>query len=416
MRFWRRTVALGLLLMALARCGNAAQLPTSAPTAPATQGSPVPSAPRITLTLWHGQNNAVNEILQRLLLDYQRNPAHSNIEIQIEDHGASLLDDYQKAVLAGGPPDIVLLNENRWIGGLADQKLILDLTSRLTESDQAGLQPAALEGARYQGGLYGLPLTLDLPVLYYNRASIVSETPLEDTTRWLELARGLSTDQQQGLAYNLSLYFTQPYLPAWDGRIYNNAGEVVLGTESYTPTLNWLTWVHELSMDTTLLARDDNRLINRAIQQNTALMTIDWARNLPAYRQVWGENVGVQPLPRLSQTGRAAQPLVRSSVLVINPRAAEAHQLAALDVMRFLVGADVQRQLRSQDLPSVRTDLPDDAQHSPIERAAEAGVAWPTDKRFNDSWAALAAMLHNVLNGASIDTVIGDTDRRLRTQ
>jgi hypothetical protein len=101
---------------------------------------------------------------------------------------------------------------------------------------------------------------------------------------------------------------------------------------------------------------------------------------------------------------------------VINPRAAEAHQLAALDVMRFLVSADVQRQLRSQDLPTVRSDLPDDAQHSPIERAAAAGVAWPTDKRFNDSWAALAAMLHNVLNGAAIDTVIGDTDRRLRTQ
>ncbi|HYF62999.1 MAG TPA: hypothetical protein VD886_09330, partial [Herpetosiphonaceae bacterium] len=208
----------------------------------------------------------------------------------------------------------------------------------------------------------------------------------------------------------------QPYLPAWDGRIYNGAGEVVLGTESFTPTLNWLTWARDLSLDGSLLARDDNRLINRAIQQNTALMTIDWARNLPAYRQVWGENVGVQPLPRLSQTGRAAQPLVRSSVMVVNPRAAEAHQQAALDVMRFLVSADVQRQLRAEDLPSVRTDLPDDLQHSPIERAAEAGVAWPTDKRFNDSWAALAAMLHNVLNGASIDTVIVDTDRRLRTQ
>lgn len=410
-KVWRIWLV-GMVLVLLVGCGG-----TAVPTIiPLPQPTSLPVAPRITLTLWHGENPTVNETLQRLLLDYQRDPAHSNVEILIESHGVNLLRDYEQAVLAGGPPDLVLLNENRWIGPLAEQKLILDLSDRLTESDQANLQPAALGGARYNDSLYGLPLTLDLPVLYYNRASIISDSPLQATANWLELARGLTTNGQQGLAYNLSLYFTQPYLTAWDAQIYNPAGEVVLGTESFTPTLNWLTWVRELSLDETVLARDDNRLISRAVQQNTALMTIDWARNLADYRRVWPDNVGVQPLPRLSQTGRTPQPLVRSSVLVINPRSSEGQQTAALDVMRFLVGAPVQTELRTLDLPTVRTDLPPDPLHSAIERAASAGSAWPTDMRFNASWPALTAMLHSVLNGAAIDATISETDRRLRGQ
>jgi hypothetical protein len=68
-------------------------------------------------------------------------------------------------------------------------------------------------------------------------------------------------------------------------------------------------------------------------------------------------------------------------------------------------------------LPSVRRDLPAaDPVQAQIELAASRGIAWPTSIRFNNSWDTLAAMLRNVLNGASIETTIEEADRRLRSQ
>ncbi len=408
---WRRGLSLLTILLLLVRCGELADTPTQQPTEP-TAAAPT----RITLTVWHGESGAINETLQRLLLDYQRNPSHSNIEIQVESHGTNLLSDYKEAVLAGGSPDLVLLAENRWLGPLAEQNLVLDITRRITSTEAASFLPAALDGARYNQKLYGLPLTLDLPVLYYNRANISEALP-ESTNEWLAAARSFTTETNQGLAYNLSLYFTQPYISAFDGQFFDQTEQVVLGTNSFTPTLEWLSWVRDLSNDQLLLARDDNRLINRAIQQNTALMTIDWARNLTDYRQVWGDNVGVRPLPRLSQTGKQPQPYVRSSILALNPRSAEIQQNAAFEVMRFLAAPTAQAELRSIGLPTVRRDLAEaDPVQTQIELAASRGVAWPTSIRFNNSWDTLAAMLRNVLNGASIESTIDETDRRLRSQ
>ncbi|GAA5526978.1 extracellular solute-binding protein [Herpetosiphon gulosus] len=380
-----------------------------------TPGATANPPARTQLVIWHGADAQRSELFTRLLLEYQRE--HPNVVIQIVNRGANLLHDYRAALLEGTPPDLIWLNENRWVGELADQQLIIDLTERLSDENLESIAPAALDGARYGEKLYGLPLTLDLPVLYYNRANFVS-TPPQSTAEWLEIARGFSDDQgQYGLAYNLSLYFTQPYLPAFGGTIFDSTGEVVLGTQSYTPTLQWLTWVDELAQDPRLLARDDHRLVARSVSQNSAIMTIDWADQIGTYRQLWGENVGVQPLPRLSQTGQEPQPFVRSSVLVISPRSTEQQQNAALDVMRFLVEMKAQTAFQAADIPSVRIDLASaDPLYTQIQLAVSRASAWPTTLRFNNGWDILIALVRNSLNGAPLEESIANADRLLRSE
>ncbi|MBM7843318.1 sugar ABC transporter substrate-binding protein [Herpetosiphon giganteus] len=380
-----------------------------------TPGATANPLTRTQLVIWHGADGQRSELFTRLLLEYQR--AHPNVVIQIVNRGPNLLHDYRAALLEGTPPDLIWLNENRWVGELADQQLIIDLTERLRKVNLEPIVPAALDGARYGEKLYGLPLTLNLPVLYYNRANFVS-TPPQSTAEWLEIARGFSDDQgQYGLAYNLSLYFTQPYLPAFGGAIFDETGAVVLGTQSYTPTLQWLTWVDALAQDPSLLARDDHRLIARSVSQNSAIMTIDWADQISTYRQLWGENVGVQPLPRLSQTGQEPQPFVRSSVLVISPRSTEQQQNAALDVMRFLVEMKAQTAFQAADIPSVRNDLASsDPLYPQLQLAVSRASAWPTTLRFNNGWDILIALVRNSLNGAPLEESIANADRLLRSE
>lgn len=387
-------------------------MPTNQPEATA-----VVPATRSVVRLWHGENATMHDLLRRVLLDYQRDPVHANVSIVIESHGVNLLKDYQQAVLAGDAPEIVLLGENRWVGDLAERKLIVDLNDKFASNELEPFYPAALDGARFEQRLYGLPFTLDLPVLYYNRANLPNGVPA-NSDDWLTTARELGDGvTTQGLAYNLSLYFTQPYLSAFGGDFFDQTGTSLIGTSSYTPTLQWLTWLHTLSQDQRLLARDDHRLINRTIQQNTTLMTVDWASNLPYYRQVWQDTVGVQPLPKLSQTDVEPTPWVRSSVFVLNPRSSDQQQNAALGIMRFLVSADIQKELLQNDIPSVRSDLPDlDDLQSQISLAVTRGTAWSTNLRLNKSWDILSTMLRSVLSGAPIDTSIQEADRRLRSQ
>lgn len=178
-----------------------------------------------------------------------------------------------------------------------------------------------------------------------------------------------------------------------------------------------MTWVDELAQDPRLLARDDHRLIARSVSQNSAIMTIDWADQIGTYRQLWGENVGVQPLPRLSQTGQEPQPFVRSSVLVISPRSTEQQQNAALDVMRFLVEMKAQTAFQAADIPSIRIDLASaDPLYIQIQLAVSRASAWPTTLRFNNGWDILIALVRNSLNGAPLEESIANADRLLRSE
>ncbi|HEY1013857.1 MAG TPA: extracellular solute-binding protein [Herpetosiphonaceae bacterium] len=386
--------------------------PTPQPTS-----APAPAPQRTTLRVWHGESGAAGTTLRAQLIEYQRD--NPDVQIELEDRGFQLLRDYADAVQAGGPPDLVLLSENHWVGGLAERQLIADLTAEFPSAEQAPFAPAALEGVRHQGRLYGLPLTLDVPVLFFNRANFApSGAPPATSAELFQAARGLSVNDKQGLAYNLNLYFTYPYLAAFGGGAFDAEGRPILATSGAEGARRWLDWLRGLAEDPQLLARDDSRAITNAIQRNGVLMAVDWARNLPTYTRLWREETGIAPLPQLSDTGQDPRPLVRSSVLALNPRAGDQQRKAALDVMRFLTGQAAQAELRAAGLPTVRTDLAaaDDPLQAAIDLAASQGQAWPASPQFQDNWDILAQMVRSVLNGTPSQDAIDQAAPRLQNR
>lgn len=402
----RYILVFGLLF--LVACGATELAPTAQPTVQRSDQG------RTVITFWHGEGQAVDQALQQLLLGYQR--TNPDVEIQVANRGPQLLDDYRQAVLGGGSPDIVLLSENRWIGPLAKQGLIADLSRFLVAEDTAGLVPVALDSARYDDRMFGIPLTLNGPVVFYQANVFASDGPFAATDAWLSTARSLTTDTQYGLAYNLSPYFTQPYLQAWGGQLMDESGALVVTTSSYTATATWLQWIQDLTRDEQLLARYDHRLISHSVQQNQAVMTIDWARNLGDYQQLWGDQVAVRPLPTLSATGIDPQPLVRSSILALNPRSQPQQQQVAIDIVRYLSGPSAQADLREIGQPSVRRDLAAEPIQDAIDVALDQGIAWPTSEQFNASWDILSDMVRDVINGKPIDDTMQAAHSRLQAR
>jgi maltose-binding protein MalE len=340
---------------------------------------------------------------------------------------ASLPSDMQQAALDGSGPHI-LLGPSHWLGTLADEQLLLSLDDRLSPAELANLIPATVGSARVRATsgshLYGAPIFFDTPVLFYNRDNVL--TPPADTASLLTIARGL-TDRTQppiwGLAYNLSLDRTIGYLYAFGGRVIDDQGQVVLGQAGRAGTEQWLRWLLDLQHDQQLLAAADGIRVDGVLKAQQALMTVDRADQLSAYRTLWGDQLGVAPLPRLSDTGQAPTTYVQSEVLSINARARSDEQAAAIDFTRYMLSAEAQQQILEAGLQPTLLSLKLDGnqpwaapaqafrdqatQSAPMPNSrAEVEIVWP----------ALAQMLRAVLQGQLQPAdAVTQTDARLRT-
>jgi arabinogalactan oligomer/maltooligosaccharide transport system substrate-binding protein len=425
----QRLVAYVAILLMLAAC-TTATTPASAPGSTVQAAAPA----AVTLVLWHGWANAPRQALSRLVDQFnQRHPA-GRISLQSVPL-ASFESDLRSALAPGGGPHVMLL-PNSWIGSLSQTDALLALDDLIAPADQKPLLPAAIGGARAAGAdgkphLYGLPISFDTLALFYNTSNVL--TPPADTAALLQNARGLAapnaTQPVWGLALNLSLDTTIGYLYAAGGRVFDDQGKVALGGAGRAGAEQWLGWLKQLQDDRQLLARADNSIqVDRELKGGRVLMTFDWAHQLSLYRSLWGERLGVAPLPRLTATNQSPQPYVKSEVLVINSRVSASERATALDFLRYMISANAQLELLRSDIQPVRSDLKLDASGldatqvaaaQAFRTAAQQGQPMPnTPTRERDIIRReLTQMQRQVLRGdATPADAVSEADKRLRDQ
>jgi arabinogalactan oligomer/maltooligosaccharide transport system substrate-binding protein len=354
----QRVAACLLLMLILTACATTAAPADSAPTAAASA-----SKNGVTLVLWHGWSSAARQTLSRLVNTFNRQ--HPDGQVILQSVPLATFDgDLRGALAAGSGPHIVLL-PNTWVGSLTATDALLPLDDLVSAAEQRPLLPAALGGARARGAdgkqrLYGLPISFDTLALYYNTANFL--TPPADTAALLQSAHGLgapdAAQPRWGLALNLSLDNMIGYLYAAGGRIFDDDGKVVLAGDGRAGAERWLNWLVQLKDDKQLLARADSSIeIDRELKDGHVLMTFDWAHQIGFYRSLWSDHLGVAPLPHMSGTNQSPQPYVRSDVLAINSRVSAAERQAAIEFLRFMIGADAQRTLLKSDMQPARSDL-----------------------------------------------------------
>ena len=418
-----RGVAGCLLLIVLASCAAAGgTTATPAPTVAANSASG-----GTTLLLWHGWFGTKLQTLSRLVDRFTARHPDSRVFLQAMPL-ATFDGDLRAAAATGTGPHLALI-PNSWIGALADAGVVGPLDDTFPPAEQRSLLPVTLSGAQMRGQdglqhLYGLPISFDTLALYYNTANILA-TP-GDTTELINSAHGLSNPDPAspvwGLALNLSLDNTIGYLYAFGGRVFDDEGRLVLATAGRAGTEQWLNWLLKLNSDQQLLARADSSIqVDRALKNGGVLMTFDWSHQSAVYRSLWGDRMGVAPLPRLSETDQPPRPYVVSDVLAINVRVGAAERQAAVEFLRFMIGDDAQRELLGSGLQPARGDLALNGDGSLLAAArafrsqAEQGLPMPNSTTRDIVWQELKLMQQRVLLGlASPRDALTETDGRLR--
>ncbi|HEY3231521.1 MAG TPA: extracellular solute-binding protein, partial [Roseiflexaceae bacterium] len=250
--------------------------------------------------------------------------------------------------------------------------------------------------------------------------------PPDDTAKLLETARGLSSPNAApplwGLALNLSLDNTIGYLYAFGGRVFDDDGKLALGAAGREGAEKWLNWLLKLNNDLQLRARVGSGIaVDREIKYGKVLMTFDWAHQIGTYRSLWGEYLGVSPLPRLSETGQTPRPYIKSDLLAINARTGLAERTAAAEFLHFMISTEAQGELLRSDIQPARRDLKLDGTEPYLAAArafrdqAEQGIPMPNSLNRAVVDEELRIMLERVLTKqAGATDAVTDADGRIR--
>jgi arabinogalactan oligomer/maltooligosaccharide transport system substrate-binding protein len=415
-----RGVLFCVLLIWLSGC-----VPTAS--TPQQDSTQLPNATneQVTLVLWHGWGGTDQLVLNRLVDRFNELHPQGRVLPQAMPL-ATLSGDLRTAVAAGSGPHIVLL-PNSWIGSLANSGILYQLDQLISTSERDVLLPSTIGGAQAPDRegttrLYGLPISYDTLALYYNSANLLVAP--ETTADLINSAHGLSDPNapRWGLALNLSVDNTIGYLYAFGGRVFDQQGQLVLGSEGQAGTEQWLDWLQTLNEDPLLYAQVGNSIaVDRNIKNGQVLITFGWAHQLPVYRSLWRDHLGVAPLPRLSETGAAPQPYVKSDVLAVNARVGTSELNAALEFLRFMIEVDAQRDLLEANLQPARQDLSLNGDESYLVAArafrqqAEQGLPFPNSTSRTLVEDELRIMVERVLmQQNSPSDAVYEADERLR--
>lgn len=402
---WLMVVCLGWL----SACANSTVQPATQPT--------VPPAPT-TLIVWHAfggaTGNALDDILQHIATTNNINVIVQRMPV------ATIVNEINVTWPQSRGPHVALLS-NSQLHQIANQNIALPLDTLIDVGSRNVIDAVVIATGQVRNQqdelvLLGLPITYELPVLYYNQRNVIS--PPVYTDELFNMARSLTTNPQWGLGADLSFDNFSGYLPAFGGQIIDAQGEVVLGSSGRTGTEAWLSWLSTLNSDPLLLTRHNAIFsVKRSVGAGQMTMVIDDSSQQRTYQQLWGSAVGISALPTLSLTNQPAQPYVRTTTVVLNQRLSLAEVEAARILLNTLIQNDAQQRLLNNGIQPVNRliNLNDNPSAISIREAALQSISPPSALLRYDVHAVLRAMITQVVVGAQTPAdAVTTADQQLR--
>ncbi|MFS4459963.1 extracellular solute-binding protein [Bdellovibrio sp. HCB2-146] len=298
----------------------------------------------VRIQLWHQMIYSHRQVLSEALRMFEK----ENPEILIREtyrETEELRSSYQAAAMGKSGPELVFGPSDQ-IGPFATMGIIQPLDGLLEEQELSKFDPLALphyQGHRYMlGGTVGNHL-----MLLYNKKLL--KNPPQNSDELIKIGQRLTQDldgdgktDQYGLVFNYTEpFFFAPLIPAF--------GEEFMTTDSH-PQLNQpgLSQTFQFILD----LRDKYKIIpkecdyetaNALFKQNKAAMLINGDWSWGDYKDA-GVDFGITRIPMISGTQKWPRPLVGTVGYSLNSHfQSEKHKNAALQVLRYLTSARVQR-------------------------------------------------------------------------
>jgi arabinogalactan oligomer/maltooligosaccharide transport system substrate-binding protein len=406
----RICLGLCLALALLVACNQAEPAPTPtpasvgagqtaaehAPTAPQAVAEPTATPtpePSGHIVLWHSWAEADGDALAAILNTFRQRYPGITVDTLFVAYN-DLPQSYTDAVLAGGGPDLIL-SASWWLGDMVAAGVVQPLDSLVTPDELTSFSPAALAHLRRQGRLYGLPTHVELVSLFYNRALAPAESLPPTTEALLALA---GQNPEQGIGLYASLYHLYWGLPAYNARLFDEGGRVVLdesgGAAEY---LAWLAAVNQTAGS--FVDLDYGMLLDRFKKGEFAFF-VDGPWAIDELRAALGDNLAVTVLP--AGPAGSARPWLSADGVFLNPQLTAEQQALALTFARFVTGPTAGELLaqNARRLPAnLAATIGSDPLLAGFLRQAASAEAMPANPEMENVWGYGGDMILKVLNG-----------------
>ncbi len=355
----------------------------------------VPEGPG-EVTLWHGYTGAEADTLQEAVNTLQQKNPDFKVNLLAVPFD-QLKNKYSTEASTGGGPDLVI-GPSDWIGDYAEANVIQPYDGMAGVSDITGmLVPSAVEVAKYNGKLYGIPSNTKNVALYYNK-DLVKDLP-KNTDDLLAMASKLATGNvKYGAALNAGFYHAVGYNFAFGGKLFTDPTHIDLTTQG---TVDWLNWMKKAKDTPGVFIKngaDDD--INNLFTSGQAAMVINGPWALGDYRKALGaDKVGVAVAPDTATGGKFA-PFVGTENYYLNPNSK--NQKAALAFVDYIVSPGVQQifvDKAGQVSTNTKVDLSSNPDLKAFAEQAKQGTPFPTYPAMGKVWDPAGNMINEVLDG-----------------
>jgi len=337
------------------------------------------------ITLWHAyQSGSTDEsALSALIKNAQDHFPDLSVNV-LQIPASEIVRDYQIDVIAGGGPDMFLA-PNNGLGNWARDGLVLPLDTYI-EGRLEGVSEKAIEAMVVDESIYGIPESSMVVALYYNKSLI--ESPFRNTEELLQLV-------QEGkiIANVLSAYYLFGWSGGFGGRLLDDSGNCIADKEGWVEAMQYLVDLKQAGG----IFEPNYETAEAFFLREDAAMFVNGSWSYPKYKQSFGDNLGVVPLP--SGPAGPAAPLIGADGFYINPNSQNVE--AALELALFLTNQESSQSFAefAGHVP-VRLDVTSNDTHiNAFMESLAFGYPEPQSEQFANYWSPFEEMFFDVLSG-----------------
>lgn len=270
---------------------------------------------------------------------------------------------HDKTVLAqgsGGGYDVVLFDVI-WPAEYATNKVLLDVSDKITGDMKTGVLPGAWTTVEYQGKLYGMPWILDTKYLFYNKEILEKAGIKTPPKTWAELTEQAKIIKDKGLlATPIAWSWSQAEAAICDyatlvsayGGSFIKDGKPVFQSGGGLDALNYMVDSYKSGLTNPNSKEFLEEDVRRVFQNGEAAFALNWTymynmANDPKDSKVAGK-VGVVPAPGID--GKSTVSAVNGS-MGLGITSTSKHPDEAWKYIAFMTSQQTQNQYAKLSLP-----------------------------------------------------------------
>jgi arabinogalactan oligomer/maltooligosaccharide transport system substrate-binding protein len=365
------------------------------------QGETTAEGP-VTITLWTKEGEADNALqwVYDLAEEFNQINAKQQVEVVKPGDVEALREDFQTASLAGTAPEL-LWTVNDHAGPFTAADLIQPVDGLF---DLSKYVDSALAAVKLDGKTWGVPINNGNHLMLLYNKDLVPQAPA-DTNELFRVAQQLTTGDRYGLVWNQTEPFWMvPWLGGFGGSVFSADGVTpTLDTKAMRDTLQFL---YDMKYKYKIIPKEsDYNGADSLFKEGKAAMIINGDWSLGAYKEIFGDNLGIARIPKVSSTGKWPAPYT-SGVFFMVPKEVSG---AKLEVVKAFVGFvtneenQVEMVRKLNRLPALKVALDEPVVKSDLflEGSADqmvVGTPMPTVLEMRCNWDSMKPEMQAVLS------------------